>query len=341
MKRRIFAIVLLAGLLAPVTWLRSPPPERNDDQSVVFARLGDEPVITGEAEFVDAWHLTSANSDFGSYSALTFLGNRRMLAGSDRGKALLFDAPDDTESNGGRIEMRRFSDRINDTKVLVDLESLARDPVSGRIWAGFEGTNSIERVASDFAGSATVRPEAMQGWSSNSGPEAMARLADGRFLVLSEGRSEWGGTAHPGLLFADDPLLDPEVLEFSFAPPPGGYRPVDAAQMPDGRVLVLVRNWSIGLPLSFSVRLVVADPAEIVDGGEWSGREIATISDRNIADNYEGLAVEENGDGVLAIWLISDDNNMSYQRTLLLKLRWDPLAAVAKEKARGSTARPS
>ena len=45
-------------------------------------------------------------------------------------------------------------------------------------------------------------------------------------------------------------------------------------------------------------------------------------------DNYEGIAVTTDDDGQF-VWLISDDNFMAIQRTLLLKLRWD-----RREKAR-------
>jgi hypothetical protein len=80
----------------------------------------------------------------------------------------------------------------------------------------------------------------------------------------------------------------------------------------------------LGLPPRFPVKLVVADPADITRGGVWRGREIATIDDPAISDNYEGIAIVPSEDGLLTIWLISDDNNALVQRTLLLKLSWDP-----------------
>ena len=70
----------------------------------------------------------------------------------------------------GEIELRRFSGRTTDTKMLVDLESLTRDPETGHIWAGFEGTNAIERVDVDFASSVVVRPDAMASRKASSWP---------------------------------------------------------------------------------------------------------------------------------------------------------------------------
>ena len=49
-------------------------------------------------------------------------------------------------------------------------------------------------------------------------------------------------------------------------------------------------------------------------------------------DNYEGLAIMPDATGV-TMWLISDDNRMRYQRTLLLQLHWQvppPSAAAGR-----------
>jgi len=359
--RRIVIIAFVVGL-GVITWMRSPVPPHDASQKLLVERLDIAPTIEGEAEFENVWHLQSSNSDFGGYSALLLYENGRMFAGSDGGKVLRFDAPGigsgsgtgadagpgtgfpgtgfgTGQRNSTAAELGQFSNRDTDQKTLSDLESLARDPQTGRIWAGFEGINTIERVESDLSASVRVRPPQMQNWPSNSGPEAMARLEDGRFIVLSEGRSSWGDAKHAGLLFAGDPVGNDAAISFSFVPP-DKYRPVDAVQIPDGRVLILVRNWSVGFPLKFGVRLMIADPAGIAQGGDWTGEQLARIDDPLIAENYEGLAFGQNPDGTLALWLISDDNRATYQRTLLLKLRWDPRPSLrktnmAKEKARG------
>ena len=182
----------------------------------------------------------------------------------------------------------------------------------------------------------------MQEWSSNSGPEAMVRLTNGHFVVMSEGRESYWDSDYPALLFEGDPVEEPGVRLFRFAPP-AGYRPVDMAQMPDGRVLILVRKLVLGLPPTFHVKLVLADPEDIAAQETWRGEVIATIADPKLADNYEGLAIVPGDDGAVALWLISDDNNATFQRTLLLKMKWNPVAdaSPAKEKARGNSARPS
>ena len=112
-------------------------------------------------------------------------------------------------------------------------------------------------------------------------------------------------------------------MRFRYAPP-AGYRPVDAAALPDGRVLVLHRRVTIGLPYGFEAKISVADPREIAAGEDWRGREIATLDSPLPVDNVEGIAVAPQGDGSFVVWLISDDNNAALQRTLLYRLVWKP-----------------
>ena len=53
-------------------------------------------------------------------------------------------------------------------------------------------------------------------------------------------------------------------------------------------------------------------------------------------ENFEGLAVVPGQRGGVVLWLISDDNQSAFQRTLLLKLLWRP-----NEKARETIRAPS
>jgi hypothetical protein len=202
------------------------------------------------------------------------------------------------------------------------------------MWGTYENTNFIERYDADFIPEGRVRPPEMRRWPSNSGPEAMVRLADGRFIVLSEASPRWFDDDLPALLFPGDPVDGARPEPFRYAPP-DGYRPVDMAEIPDGRVLILLRAVRWGVPPRFESKLVVADPADIRRSGRWSGREIAHVGEPLPTDNYEGVAVEPADDGRLVLWLISDNNKSRFQRTLLLKLLWRP-----DEKARGKARAP-
>ncbi|GAA4642341.1 esterase-like activity of phytase family protein [Pontixanthobacter gangjinensis] len=317
--RKLLLLAFVAACLTPGTWVRSPVPRWSHSQDLSVTKLDAEQTAFGELQFRGAWQLDSQNTGFGGYSAL--LGHRddRLFAASDSGGVLQFPKP----GAAGDVQIRRFAGRGARRKNLIDIESLTRDPSSGQIWAGYEGTNSIERLNADLTGAKAVRPAAMSGWRSNAGPEAMVRLADGRFIVLSEGPRRWLGDAYPALLFPADPVSGAMPLQFVFESA-GGFAPVDMVQIPDGRVLVLVRDFSLGLPPTFAVKLVLVDPAEIANNAAWAGRILGEINTSDLQDNYEGMIVEPGPEGMLDIWLISDDNNATFQRTLLLNLRWDP-----------------
>ena len=85
----------------------------------------------------------------------------------------------------------------------------------------------------ELALEALRQPDEMRGWPQNTGPEAMVRLADGRFVILSESYAGWeDGSGHPALLFAQDPAAVQRAVRFRFAGA-AGYRPTDMAQKAD------------------------------------------------------------------------------------------------------------
>ncbi|MGN6496099.1 MAG: esterase-like activity of phytase family protein, partial [Tsuneonella sp.] len=275
--------------------------------------------------------LRSRYPGFDSFSAMVPLGGGRLLAASDAGHMAAFGEPG---RQAPAPHIGWFAGRKQPNKFLVDIEAMTRDPATGRIWVAYEGSNAIVRFESDLTRPRGVRPPAMRDWPGNTGPETLVRLRDGRFIVISEARTDRRANEHPALLFASDPVEGGEPLRFRFAAP-GRFRAVDAALLPDGRVLILLRTWD-WLPPRFRNRLVVADPSQIEAGKVWTGVELARIEAPLPSDNYEGLAVEDAGGGAVDVWLISDDNRSSWQRELLLHLRWPH----AYEKARGIAAGP-
>ena len=53
-------------------------------------------------------------------------------------------------------------------------------------------------------------------------------------------------------------------------------------------------------------------------GAVLDGHEIARLASPMLADNFEGMALEQHGTQRI-LWLVSDDNHLFFQRTLLLK----------------------
>lgn len=318
--RRLLILAIVAAGLAPGTWIRTPPKEPDFRNLLEITPVAIEEQSIGKLGVIGVWELDSGNTHFGSYSALTPLDDGTLLAGSDRGRLLQFSPPGTDEKTVRFTAFAGASDRDKDE---VDLESLTRDPATGTIWAGYESSNAIARVAPDLTEEDRVRPAEMSTWSSNSGPESLVRMRDGRFLVIAEGNPSSDGSDIPALLFPGDPVAGGTPLQFTFAAPEN-YRAVDAVELPSGKMLVLVRKIDFGFPPGFKSGLMLVDPADIAEGETWAGRNIAWFSNPLPSDNFEGLAVTEGEDGRSVLWMISDDNNGVLQRTLLYALHLPP-----------------
>lgn len=267
----------------------------------------------GRLHFLAGWSLDSGDERFGGLSGLHVEGGR-VTAISDAGLVVRFPLP------GGASAMRvRFdpllegpgSRRRRSTR---DSEGLLVD--GDRLWVTFERHNMIWRYdRATLRAQAAARPDPMRRWRGNSGPEALVRLADGRFLVFAEGKDDGAATSE-AILFAGDaatPGMPAIRLRYRR---PEGYRVTDAALLPDGRILILNRRFAW---LRLSARLTLADPRRTAAGGIIEASEVATLEAPLSVDNMEGLAITvENGRTI--VWIASDDDFMAiFRQTLLLK----------------------
>jgi hypothetical protein len=278
-------------------------------------------------QLAGAWQLTSASSRFGGYSALLADSDDTLTAISDSGKSLRFrrpDRPGAPEPRFGQVGSHPGP------RFWPDIEAATQDLETGTRWVAYEKSNRVRRFAKGDARGVAVSPPAMRDWARNGGAESMVRLADGRFIVLAEDAPWLSAGGRMGLLFPFDPVDGAKPLEFTFRPPIG-YSPSDMAALPDGRVVILLRAVDPPFPPFFRTMLVTADPADIALGETWPWHKLADLAAPLPRDNFEGLAIAPEGDGV-ALWLISDDNFARLQRTLLLKLQWQvsPRGAAAK-----------
>jgi hypothetical protein len=324
-NRRWLALILLLAVL-PVSFLREAPPHRDNADRIAVTAL---PVPSadvvkphlGPFRLEGVWQLSSDNAMFGSYSTLQRLNDGRFLTISDRGYAMRFAPPGHSRSPAHMTDLIAGTQRL---KYNRDAESSAYDPASGRIWIGWEGTNAISRMAPDLRFEAAARPAAMRRWDSNGGAETMLRLPDGRFIVVAEGFAGWfERREHRALLFPGDPTGSGRPQSFRLSGP-AEFSPTDIAQLPDGRVLILMRRAVWPFPLRFAGRIVLADPADIRPGRVWAVRTVAYLSSSLPVDNFEGVVAEPLPGGRVAVWLISDDNIAVTQRTLLWKMTVDP-----------------
>ncbi len=308
---------------------------RNNSQNIAALPLmldPDRPKLrqVGGLEFLSAWELGSGNQDFGGISALTALVDGRFVGTSDAGTLIGFGL-----SNNSRID-RPFivplPDAFGAGKTFLDRdsESIAYDANSGRFWVGYEGNGAIRRFSPAFARTEAIgRPAPMKNWSSNSGAEAVVRFNDGRFAIFSEGYDRPDGS-YEALMFSGDPT-EPGSIYFRFGyRPPAGYKITDATELPDGRLLVLNRR--ISFPDGFTAIISVLDPAQITQGETISGTPIAALRPPLLVDNMEGITTtQENGRTI--VWMISDNNFMIWQRTILMKFALsEPPAKIAPDK---------
>jgi hypothetical protein len=279
-------------------------------------------VRIGALTYLGGVRLSSPDPAFGSFSAMQVMGDRFLLV-SDGGNMVRFRMGADFQVRDAAFGDISLGPGNGQRKADRDVESLATDPATGDIWLGFERENAIWRYDASLARRARfAHPLAMRDWSANGGPEAMARLRDGRFIVVSESTRPRGfRNGRAALMFAGDPTEVPGRA-FSFAYlPPAGFNPSDMAELPDGRLLILNRRFAV--PALFTAKLVLVDPTAIRPGAAVSGREIAHFEAPLLHDNFEALAVTREGPDTI-LWIASDDNQQFWERSLLLKFRIDP-----------------
>jgi len=309
----------LAFLAALVALAPLPLAFRTVPQGVTATPVALDPhdpgrTSLGKLRYLGGWVLKGTDRRFGGISSMTLQDGHFVML-SDGGVITRFRFA----GKPGPVAdyaMSELPDGPGDgtRKVDRDSESSTFDPVSGHVWAGFETRNQIWRYTKGFAkADGHVAPKLMATWPNNEGAEAMVRLRDGRFLVFAETRKRADGS-HLALLFPGDPVEGAQPVVFGYRGPPH-FSPTDAAELPDGRVVVLHRRFNI--PGGFAGALTVFDPREITPGGDVTGKPLAMLAPPLTVDNMEALAVDTQG-GRTVLWIASDDNYFFGERTLLM-----------------------
>jgi hypothetical protein len=276
----------------------------------------------GELIYLAGFALGSPAKGFGGYSGLVAdPSGRRLIAVSDLGEWLVLDL------------------RLSSDSRLLGLEAAHRFPLLDEAGRPFRRKRDADAEAVDWDGDGLVvafeqdhrlrRFAGFEPWRSpsqtfgappeirrqprNQGIETMARLPDGRWLLLSEGLEAGNGRLRAWL------GRDREWATLSYVPKPG-FAPVDAKALGSGDVLVVERSFSwLG---GFAARVVRIDAATLKPGAELAGAELATLPTPALADNFEGLAVVPEDKETYLLYLIADDNQSPWQRTVLLQFRW-------------------
>ena len=202
---------------------------------------------------------------------------------------------------------------------LGDAECLALLP-DGSWLVGFERLHRIERYRHlDSPAEPAAAPPGMIGWPGNGGLESLGVLPDGRWLAIAESeRAPEDDTAR--LAWIGGPAA---WQPFAYRPAPG-HDPSDLCPLPDGGALVLERH--VEFPEGFSARLTRLPPLPAAPG-TVEGQLVARLAPPLPSDNWEGVCAFRHG-GRDLVAVISDDNQLFVQRTLLMILGWaDGMAA--------------
>lgn len=292
---------------------------------VVIPPEAQADLARGPLVFRGAVEVGSLGGRVGGLSGLVVLdGGERFVAVSDVGRVvtgrLAYDRErrlvgiDDLavrplpDADGRPVEGRRR-----------DSEALARLP-DGRWVVSFERAHRIETYPPSAdgpgrpVGPAMVPPGA-EGLPANGGLETVTVLADGRLFALAEGPDN-------GRAERDGWIGGPEGwarITYLAAP---GYRPTDAAPLPDGDLLVLERYFSFFGGLS--ARVVRVPAAAIAAGARVSGEQLLALVPPLPVSNYEGLSAVRMPDGETLVFVLADDNFSAALSSYLLAFALRP-----------------
>ncbi|MEO5705417.1 MAG: esterase-like activity of phytase family protein [Alteraurantiacibacter sp.] len=313
--RHLLTVLALAVVLAPGTFVRTRVPDRYSAEVAITALPFDRREQNGLA-VTGLWQLSGMGETFGGYSAMLLFGRETIRLFSDRGFLLSVPRPDLPPLPDSRFSTRQLYPAGIPLVDLLDIESVTYSPETGQYWVGYENRHTIYRYAPRGDPQAYVEPAYTTHWSDNGGIEAMVRLTDGRFVAFHEVGGDF--YAYPG-----DPTegAEPEHGKVAW---PNDYRPTDAVQLPDGRLVVVLRRLELTHLPVFASRLVLLDPAAMTTQTPWRPQPLIQLERLVPRDNWEAVAVETDPDGTVRLWLASDDNRSVFQRSLLAHLRFTP-----------------
>lgn len=313
MRRLILAVLIFLAIgPAPGRVVRFPATDLT--QRVDARPLAYPADRTGVLRFERGWLLESPHSFFGGFSALAATAPEQFLLVGDNGYWTQLRLGGDSAVTGLRIAPLAMPAGLRRRKTVSDVEALYHDPVDGRLWVALEAIDQVWRFDSAFGHIESRAQLPKPRWPANRGAEAMTRLADGRMVIFSEDAND-DSRGREALIFAGDPAVVGTRTARFFYDAEGKGLVSDAATLPDGRLLLVHRR--LGFDPLFTTILALVDPADIRPGATVRSQPIGRVP-KPLAENYEGAAITIEG-GRTILWLVSDNNQNRWQRTLLLK----------------------
>jgi cyclophilin family peptidyl-prolyl cis-trans isomerase len=200
-------------------------------------------------------------------------------------------------------------------KEQIDAEAIARSP-AGEWHIAFERDHRVWRYPGfDQAAKGSDLPviNLVVGAKGNGGLETLAFSPNGWIAC-----GEWAGTSSPN---CQRQAADQSATLEIDAPSPlneRGGAPTDAGCASNGVCYILFRSYNPGLGNAVSI---------VAIGPDGNHETLATWTPPLTIDNFEGLAVREDN-GKTYLYIVSDNNFSSNQRTLLMKFEVSQRAAT-------------
>ncbi len=290
-----------------------------------FSRNEPERIRFGALEFLGGLVLESDDEDFGGISGIRMLSDDGdFLAVTDRARWIKGRIVSDG-TRPVRLDSVTIAPMLDRGGQLMhagksfDTEALARGK-DGEVYVGIERVHRVVRF--DFAKhgfAARARdvnvPPGMRTLPRNQGIEGLVyvpqdRPLGGSLLAFSERGLDADENIRAFILGGQAPG------EFSVRRI-GDFSIVDAAPVPDGDILILERSFGILRGLGARIRLIRL--ADIKPGATVDGPVLIEADGGHQIDNMEGIATERGANGETIITIVSDDNFIWLQRTLLLR----------------------
>lgn len=254
------------------------------------------------------WH--EDRDGFGGFSGLAMTADGvSFLTVSDEGEMVRARVRRDA---GGRIEAVEtdWQARLRDNSgkpvsgFTADAEALAVGP-DGTVYVGYESYTRITSVTLP-----DLMPVTLHVWDrfrdlwGNAGFEALAVLPDGRLIAILE-------TPADGNLFGTFIGRKSDWQPGPSLPADGGFDAADAVVGPDGRLWLLERRLASARGFATRIRRFA------YDGTGFGPPETLLETPPGTLDNMEGMSLWTDAGGKTIVSLISDDNFLFVQKTIL------------------------